>query len=81
MKAAKVSISLEPGLGGEVRAAALKARVAVSSWLAEAAAAKPRAEALSEFLDTWERERGPLTAAELSRAESELGLKRRKRAR
>jgi hypothetical protein len=80
MKVDKISISLEAELSDEVRAAALKAGMGVSSWLAEAAAAKLRAEALAEFLDTWEKEHGPLTVKELSRAESELGLKRKRAA-
>jgi hypothetical protein len=80
MKVDKISISLEPGLGDEVRAAALKAGMGVSRWLAEAAAARLRAEALAEFLDAWDKEHGPITVKELSRAESELGFKRKKRA-
>ena len=78
MKVDKISISLEAELGDEVRAAALKAGMGVSSWLAEAAAAKLRTEALAEFLDTWEKAHGPLTAKEMGRAESDLGLKGRK---
>ena len=46
----------------------------VSSWLAEAAASKLRAEALAEFLSAWEAEHGALTAEEVARAERELGL-------
>ena len=45
----------------------------LSSWLAEAAASKLRAEALAEFLDGWEAEHGVLTVEELARAERELG--------
>jgi hypothetical protein len=75
MNVDKISISLETELSDEVRRAALKAGKGVSSWLAEAAAAKLRAEALAEFLDTWEKEHGPLTVKELRRAESELGFK------
>ena len=75
----KISISFEAELGDEVRAAALKTGKGLSSWLAEAAAAKLRAEALAEFLDSWESKHGPLTATELRRAESELGVRNRKR--
>lgn len=75
MKVDKLSISFEADLGDEVRLAARKAGKGLSSWLAEAAAAKLRAEALGEFLDTWERDHGPLTAAELGRAEAALGLR------
>lgn len=74
MNVHKLSISLETALGDEVRRAARKAGKRVSSWLAEAAAAKLRAEALGEFLDAWEREHGPLSAEELGRAEVELGV-------
>jgi len=79
MKVDKISISFEAELGDEVRAAALKTRKGLSAWLAEAAAAKLRAEALEEFLDSWEREHRPLTVTELNRAESELGVRKRKR--
>jgi len=43
-------------------------------WLAEAATARLRAEALAEFLDSWEAEHGELTAEELARATAEMGL-------
>lgn len=79
MKVDKISISLEAELGDEVRAAASRAGVGVSSWLAGAAAARLRAEALAEFLDKWERKYGPLTVDEISRAEAELGLRKRRR--
>lgn len=36
--------------------------------------AKLRAEALSNFLDAWEAEHGPLTSDELSKAATELAL-------
>jgi len=75
MKVDKFSISLEPELGDAVRAAAAQAGQPVSSWLAEAAASKLRAEALAEFLASWESEHGVLTREEIARAERELGLK------
>lgn len=46
--------------------------VGPSSWLAGAAAAKLRAEALRDFLDAWEAEHGALTSDEIDRAEAEL---------
>jgi hypothetical protein len=46
----------------------------VSSWLAEAAASKLRAEALAAFLANWQAEHGVLTPEEIGRAERELGL-------
>jgi hypothetical protein len=74
MKVDKLSISFEPELGDAVRSAAAQAGKPVSSWLAEAAASKLRADALAEFLASWETEHGPLTAEEIARAERELGL-------
>lgn len=76
MKVDKMSISLDPELGDEVRGAARKAGVGLSAWLAGAAAARLRADALRDFLDEWEWDQGPLTAEELVRAEAELGLRK-----
>lgn len=70
-----MSISFDPELGDAVRAAAAEVGKPLSSWLAEAAAAKLRAEALARFLDDWEADHGVLTAAEIARAERELGLR------
>ncbi|MGH3975490.1 MAG: hypothetical protein ACRDS9_19495 [Pseudonocardiaceae bacterium] len=74
MKVDKLSVSFDPDLGDAVRAAAKRGGGGLSRWLAEAAAAKLRAEALADFLDAWEAEHGPLTAAELATAAAELGL-------
>jgi hypothetical protein len=74
MKVDKISISFDAGLGDQVRDAARKAGTGLSSWLAGAAAARLRAEALEDFLETWKEKHGTLTAAELSRAERELGV-------
>jgi hypothetical protein len=74
VKVDKLSVSFEPDLGDAVRSAAARAGRPVSSWLAEAAASKLRAEALADFLDDWEAEHGVLTAQEVARAERELGL-------
>lgn len=68
----KMSVSFDPELGDAVRSAAAHAGKPLSSWLAEAAASKLRAETLAEFLATWEAEHGALTAAEIARAEREL---------
>jgi len=75
MKVDKMSVSFDGKLGDEVRSAARKAGTGLSSWLAEAAEAKLRADALREFVDAWEAEQGPLTVEELRRAEAELGLR------
>jgi hypothetical protein len=74
MKVDKLSVSFDPDLGDAVRAAANRSGRGLSGWLAEAAAAKLRAEALADFLDAWEAEHGPLTAEELATATAELGL-------
>ena len=74
MKVDKLSVSFEPDLGDAVRSAAAQAGKPLSSWLAEAAASKLRAEALAELLASWEAEHGVLTAEEVARAERELGL-------
>jgi hypothetical protein len=74
MKVDKMSISFEPDLGDAVRAAAAEAGKPLSSWLAEAAASKLRSEALARFLEDWQAEHGALTAAEVAKAEQELGL-------
>ena len=81
MKVDKISISFDAALGDQVRDAARKAGAGLSSWLAGAAAARLRAEALEEFLGAWEEKHGTLTAAELSRAESDLGVGTRRKSR
>ena len=72
MKVDKLSISLEAELGDAVRAAAKRSGTGISGWLAQAAAARLRADALSEYLDAWEAEHGPLTADELATAAAQL---------
>lgn len=74
MKVDKLSVSFDPDLGDAVRAAAKRSGRGLSGWLAEAAAARLRAEALAGFLDGWEADHGELTAEELARASAELGL-------
>jgi hypothetical protein len=74
VKVDKISVSFEAELGDAIRAAAAQAGKPVSSWLAEAAASKLRAEALAEFLTEWQSDHGVITAEELARAETELGL-------
>lgn len=74
MKVDKMSVSFDPALGDAIRAAAAQHGQPLSSWLAEAAASKLRAEALTAYLDAWEAEHGALTAEELAAAERELRL-------
>ena len=70
-----MSVSFEAAVGDDIRRAARAAGVGLSSWLADAAARKLRADALREFLDEWEAEHGAPTPEELARAEAELGLR------
>ncbi len=74
MKVDKLSVSFHPDLGDAVRAAAKRSGGGLSRWLADAATARLRAEALGEFLDEWEAEHGKLTPDELARAAEELGM-------
>lgn len=79
MKVAKLSISFDPKLGNQVREAARKARAPLSSWLAQAAAAKLRTDALGKFLDDWEEQHGKLSQEELARATKELAPAKKRR--
>ncbi|MDQ6777408.1 MAG: hypothetical protein M3071_14590 [Actinomycetota bacterium] len=74
MKVDKLSVSFDPELGDAVRAAARQRGAGVSRWLADAAAAKLRTEALADFLDAWEADHGSLTVDELAKAAAELTL-------
>jgi hypothetical protein len=74
MKVDKLSVSFDPDLGDAIRSAAKRSGRGLSGWLAEAAAAKLRSEALADFLDAWENEHGLLTAEEIAAATLELGL-------
>jgi hypothetical protein len=74
MKVDKLSVSFEPDLGDAVRAAAKHSGRGLSGWLADAARTRLRAEALSEFLESWETSHGPITPEELATATAELGL-------
>jgi hypothetical protein len=74
VKVDKLSISFDPDLGDAVRGAARQRGSSVSAWLADAAAAKLRAQALSEYLQDWEETHGPLTTGELDRAAAQLDI-------
>lgn len=74
VKVDKLSVSFHPDLGDAVRDAARRSGRGLSGWLAEAAAARLRAEALAELLDDWEATHGRLTAEELARAAAQLGV-------
>lgn len=74
MKVDKFSVSFDIELGDAVRSAAADSGKPVSTWLAEAAASKLRAEALAEFLNDWQARHAVITPHELAQAEQELGL-------
>lgn len=74
MKVDKVSVSFESDLGDAIRAAAKRSGSSISGWLAEAAAARLRSEAFSEFLAQWEAENGAITPEEWAKASRDLGL-------
>ncbi|MGH2880157.1 MAG: hypothetical protein ACRDK4_11205 [Solirubrobacteraceae bacterium] len=74
MKVDKLSVSFAPDLGDAVRGAARDSGSSLSAWLAEAAAAKLRAQALADYLNEWEQEHGQLTPEELAKAAADLEL-------
>jgi hypothetical protein len=74
MKVDKLSVSFDPDLGDAVRDAAKRGGRGLSGWLAEAAQAKLRSEALGDFLDGWEAEHGVLGGDQLAAAAAELRL-------
>jgi hypothetical protein len=67
----KLSVSFEPGLGDEIRAAAEDDEESVSAWLAEAARARLRQLALQHALDEILHDEG-LTADDLADADDLL---------
>jgi hypothetical protein len=70
----RVSITLEAQLGAEVRAAAQRADVSLSAWIAEAVADRLRHEAMGQALALWQAEDGPFTPTELLLAEETLAV-------
>ena len=64
---------MDTQLGDEIRDAAARAGVSVSAWLAGAAAARLRKQALADFLAGWQAKHGAITVAELTKARAELG--------
>ncbi len=69
----KMSVSFDADLARGIRESAGKAGMAVSTWLAEAAAERLRQEALGAAVETWQSRFGSLEADELVRASSLLG--------
>ena len=81
MSVDRLSITLDPRLGAAARKAAKRAKVSLSTWIADATADRVRNELLGEALDRWEAERGALSQKELDQAAEALGLSRRRKAR
>jgi hypothetical protein len=79
MNVDRLSITLDPALGAAVRKAARRAKMSLSSWIAEATADRIRNEALGHALDMWEAEHGALTRDELAAASAEMGLPPRRK--
>jgi hypothetical protein len=79
VKVDKMSVSMDPQLGDDIRVAAERAGMSVSAWLAGAAAARLRKQALGDFLAEWQSKHGKITADELARARAELGYADAKR--
>ncbi|MBV8160628.1 MAG: hypothetical protein JO265_06860 [Acidimicrobiia bacterium] len=65
----KMSVSFDLELGEAIRTAANDAGQSVSAWLAQAARDRLRLEALGQAVVSWERAFGPLTDAEVARAD------------
>ena len=65
----KLSISFDLALGEAVRGSASSAGQSVSTWLAEAARARLRQEALGDAVSAWEKRYGRLTEEEVAAAE------------
>ena len=68
----KMSVSFDLELGRAIKQSAEHRSQSVSSWLAEAAAARLRSEALGEAIRDWEQTYGALNEAELADAERTL---------
>jgi hypothetical protein len=65
-------VSFDPDLGDAVRDAAKRGGRGLSGWLAEAAQAKLRSEALGDVLDGWEADHGVLSSDQLAAAAAGL---------
>ena len=70
-----MAVSFDKKLAQAVRRAA--GREPTSSWLADAARRKLRAEGLSRLVREWEAEHGTITEVEMRAAEAKLGRRRR----
>jgi hypothetical protein len=76
MTVARFAVSFDEQLANEVRKAA--GGQPTSTWLADAARRKLRAQGLERVIRQWEKEHGELTTAELKAAERKQRAARRK---
>lgn len=72
MTTARLAISIDSELAERIREAADGGTI--SSWLADAAERKLRAQGLSQVVAEWQAEHGEFTDVERRRARRELGL-------
>jgi hypothetical protein len=68
---AKLSVSFDLDLGRAIKMSAERRAQSVSAWLAEAARARLRREALADVVTAWEKQFGALGDEELKGAEAE----------
>ena len=66
----KLSVSFDLDLGRAIKTSAEHCSQSVSAWLAEAARARLRREALADAVTAWEKRFGPLGDEELRGAEA-----------
>ena len=69
----KLSVSFDLDLGRAIKTSADRRAQSVSAWLAEAARARLRREALAEAVTAWEKQFGPLSEEELRSADATYG--------
>ena len=74
----KLSVSFDSDLADAVRAAAQASGSGLSGWLAEAAAARLRGDAVDQYLTDYQDRHGAFTDAELAAADRKLGYGRPK---
>jgi Arc/MetJ-type ribon-helix-helix transcriptional regulator len=72
MTVRKISVSLPSDMAEQVDAAAARAGLSLSAWLARSASHSIRIEQGLDAVAEWEAEHGAFTAADLTRAAGEL---------
>lgn len=65
----RLSVTVSAEMSQEVRAAADRAGVSVSSWVSEAIEERIRQVSMRAFLDEWQAEQGAFTEEELAAAD------------